>query len=681
MYLTGDYRNIRQTHDVHRAIAAAQQRDSPHHLQGRRFPEDFFQLGPSFCPRKCMSTLSLLVVGLLVPITIIGFFDVNNRERNLSRPARISSESASRLFAALVPQTKHSLGQTLWADHVVIDSASQLLIPETFESRLNAEVAPSLEQYVDVLWDDAESDQLRCGKGKHPFVAFSIVKSGSLPAGIFYERPCTPHPSSRKCMQEKQIADVRDVVVRLPGKSSKHAYSVNVEEHQTGSGSGNVRTSRRIEHLGTIEGPFQIELSDASKLAIQRYCGRKRKNFAEDLDTEPLKKDNTRLLTIYELKRLHSLWSRTRQRLTGRRGLNWDRLQLSRATIDPVEHSRHSVSIRDLSDALSRAYGAAGIKYLTEMKQQPPSLELQAERGNVDAQIAQAPVSVSVPIAATEMLGLKNAVENGSTSATDTMRTDMTTASHDQGGTVRETTHVDDKSASVEGASVQGESEKQNSDDESRRDESENVSSDQNMENDIVEEGEIGTTQPTQTTSLGITDESVGMPAAVLPKSLPPPQDVTVATKLLGSASIPETAAGIALAPQSSVEMGWPPQLSVGIASPTQPSREIAPQTQVSIGMGSPTQPSVGVGPPTRTSAGAAQQQLAVGAPPQPQGLRMPSLPSKVRMPAQPPDVVLQENRPIQIPAPQNPVQHQQQQQAFMAANPAPMLDPQPQLL
>lgn len=306
------------------------------------------------CPRRIFFAICLLAFGLIVPITMVKVFEV-------SEPARNDSvANVSNLLAALGVTARHSEGQALWTNHVVIGDGNRLLIPETFESRLNADVAPLLEQHVTKVWDLKRYPELVCQTGEHLMVAFSLVKSASLPASISYERPCTPHPNSRKCVHEKRVSDVRDLVVILPSKSSRYTYSVKVAEDRAGSsGKSKIPLPRRFQPLGTISGPFKVELSDGSKLAVQRYCGTDRNNVAEDLDIEQVTKDNTRLLTIYELKRLHALWAKQRERFIGERQHTWKQLQLSKATIDPTEHSRHSISILDLKKVLSSAIASS----------------------------------------------------------------------------------------------------------------------------------------------------------------------------------------------------------------------------------------------------------------------------------------------------------------------------------
>lgn len=291
-----------------------------------------------------------------------------------------SAAKASTVLATLGGTARYSEGQALWSNYVVIGDGNRLLIPETFESRLNADVAPLLEQHVTKVWDLKRYPDLVCEGGEHQMVAFSLIKSASLPAGISYEGPCTPHPSSKKCIHEKRVSDVRDLVVIIPPKSSRHMYSVKVAEDRAGSSDkSTIPIPRRFQPLGTISGPFKVELSEGSKLAVQRYCGTNRNNFAEALDIEQITKHNTRLLTIYELKRLHALWAKQRERVIGEKQETWESLQLSKATIDPIEHSRHSVSVLDLKQLLLSA-----IALSTDTRQQMSSPSFQSRRGQVN---------------------------------------------------------------------------------------------------------------------------------------------------------------------------------------------------------------------------------------------------------------------------------------------------------
>lgn len=568
MYLTGGYRNVRQTHDVHSALAAAQQSDRRDPSLNRPFREGAFFFGRSYCSKKCSLALSLLFIGMFVPIAIISFFDVNENPSTMARTSRTASQIASKLLTTLVPKTKYSVGQSLWADHVVIETGNRLLISETFASRLNAEVAPLLEQHVDVLWDDAESPKLSCGKGEHLLVAFSVAKSGSLPAGIFYERPCTPYPSSRKCLQEKRIADVRDLMVRLPDKSSKHTYSVKVEEHRVSDG-GKIPTPRRFIPFGTIEGPFQVELSDGCKLAIQRYCGRKRMNFAEDLDIELLTKDNTRLLTIYELKRLHSLWTRTRQRLTGKRGPSWGKLQLSRATIDPVEHSRHSISMRELSDALSKAHGATKSQFTPDtLEQQGTSLmqqQLGTESGHVETM--HEPVAVSVPTEVAERRSSGDIVEVVSTVAAVTSTSDIVATSSREVDPTSHTAGFKESNTMGQEAQLQGGSANAVSEDESQRDDTENGESEEHnvggdAGNDVVDVSE-GVNSRTKQTGGSATDDASSASNNFVTVE-PPPSPFPLTQQQVPSVVRPPGAASV---PETSFETTRPSQPSLGMAS------------------------------------------------------------------------------------------------------------------
>lgn len=299
------------------------------------------------CSQKTMQAVCLLLCGLFVTVLTIKLlgdtWDFENMDKNASWA------TAERVLHNLKGVSSQSQGQSLWFNHIVVSERKRILIPQSFESRYNDEIAPIFETRVNRLWDESKSKSPACGPGEHLLVAFSFAKSGSLPAGIAYECPCTPRQSAKRCVQEKRISDLRDLVVTLPSVSSRSTYVIKVGEDRAGdTESSRVPTPRRIVPFGITSGPLQIELSDGSALALQRYCGTDRKNFAEDLDILSVTKDNTRVLTVYELKRLFSLWSPPGSDRRFKLQNAWDRLQLSKLSVNPIDHSRHAFSLHDL---------------------------------------------------------------------------------------------------------------------------------------------------------------------------------------------------------------------------------------------------------------------------------------------------------------------------------------------
>lgn len=291
--------------------------------------------------------IGLLLIALVAPVALVSLLGTSSKEGPETQiPSVMQSAHISTLRTRHPSQQIHS--QSLWVNHVV-RGADQLMIAETFESRWNAEVAPVLQNRADQIWG-ASSSSLYCQPGERQIVAFSFAKSGAIPASISLSRRCSNTQRSRTCRQKRYITDIRDLLVTLPTHSSRYTYSVQiVEDHMALQASeSNVRFPRRVKPLGTVSGPFRVELSDVSRLALQRYCGTSRRNFAADLLTEPLTAANTRLLPLFELKRLFDLLKQDAAELWEAGHSSWENLQLSKATINPIDHSPHSLTFSHL---------------------------------------------------------------------------------------------------------------------------------------------------------------------------------------------------------------------------------------------------------------------------------------------------------------------------------------------
>lgn len=291
--------------------------------------------------------IGLLLIALIAPVALVSLLGTSSKEDSETNiPSVMQSAHISSMRTRHPSQQIHS--QSLWVNHVV-RGTDQLMIAETFESRWNAEVAPVLQNRADQIWGGSSSS-LYCQPGERQIVAFSFAKSGAIPASISLSRRCSNTQRSRICRQKRYITDIRDLLVTLPTHSSRYTYSVQiVEDHLALQASeSNVRFPRRVKPLGTVSGPFRVELSDVSRLALQRYCGTSRRNFAADLLTEPLTTANTRLLPLFELKRLFNLLKQDATELRESGHSSWDNLQLSKATINPIDHSPHSLTFSHL---------------------------------------------------------------------------------------------------------------------------------------------------------------------------------------------------------------------------------------------------------------------------------------------------------------------------------------------
>lgn len=202
--------------------------------------------------------------------------------------------TARKVFVAMVSM---NTSEDFWAVHVVLahdGTTSSVDIPATFQSRLNAELAPLMRKHANEIWNGNEHPRLRCSPPEVQIVSFSIRKSSRLPA------ICTLEEEHRN----KSIRDIRDLRVTYPSQSSRYLMRVKIAEDR--SSLADVDDSpRRYHSWGRFRGRFGIDLSDTAKLALQRYCG----ESDSDVDIEPLDASDVLLITVLELKRLHSLWT------------------------------------------------------------------------------------------------------------------------------------------------------------------------------------------------------------------------------------------------------------------------------------------------------------------------------------------------------------------------------------
>lgn len=286
----------------------------------------------------------LLLVALWGLVTLLSLLGTSKDQERYdpSIPSILQTSHMSSLRSAASVDI-HS--QSLWVNHVV-KGTDQLMIADTFESRWNAEVAPILQNRADQIWDRHTTTPLFCQPGERQIVAFSFAKSGAIPASVSLSRRCSNTRRARLCRYKRYVGDLRDLVVTLPSHSSRHTYSVQIVEDYLSlrPTDGGLPSPRRVKPLGTVSGPFFVELSDVSRLALQRYCGTSLRNFAADLLIEPLTVTNTRLLPLFELKRLFNLLKADSLEVADNGHSTWEKLQLSKATINPIDHSPHSLT-------------------------------------------------------------------------------------------------------------------------------------------------------------------------------------------------------------------------------------------------------------------------------------------------------------------------------------------------
>jgi hypothetical protein len=243
-----------------------------------------------FDARNMLSALSVALVFLIVLLPYLAALmtAAGNKIPSLNEGA------VREVIQTLVGNTSADI----WADHIVLShdgTSSSVDIPATFHSRLNAELAPLMRQHAGEIWSKSEIPLLRCKAPETLIVSFSMRKSARLPAICIFEDE----------QRNESIRDIRDIRVMFPTKTSRHMMRVQIAEDR--SALANVDESpRRYHSWGRFRGRFRIDLSDTAKIALQRYCGES--DF--DVDVEPLDASDVLLITVLELKRLHSLWTK-----------------------------------------------------------------------------------------------------------------------------------------------------------------------------------------------------------------------------------------------------------------------------------------------------------------------------------------------------------------------------------
>lgn len=296
-------------------------------------------------------------VGLLI-LCACGFLLFLTLFARTGRTMNSESFSAKLLSRMRVPiwfgdsnETKDfDKSKALWVNHVVLSDQNVLLLPETFESRLNIEVAPLIEKHSDRIWP--ESPNLHCPEGERTFLTFSLRETNCLQATISFSSPCPGSVQTYRCMEKKEVSDLRHVVVKLPSRSSRLSYTLDLLTSQSNDISNKPYSESGLTQLGVINGPFDVELSDLSKIGLKRYCSSRRHHFADDISSHSRVSQETKLISVSELKRLYGVLSKHRRRIRSISRL-WDVDELSTATIDPLEHSLHGANIDQAKQNLS----------------------------------------------------------------------------------------------------------------------------------------------------------------------------------------------------------------------------------------------------------------------------------------------------------------------------------------
>lgn len=244
--------------------------------------------------------------------------------------------------SALIDMVMTNHTEDLWAEHVVVTQdggSTSVDIPATFHSRLNSELAPLMRLHANEIWTKSDNPELKCHPPEEQIVSFSLSKSSRLPAECMFE------DSNRN----QSIRDIRDLRITFPTKSSRHMMRVQIaEDRQTPVNADD--SPRRYSSWGRFRGRIFIDLSDTSKIALQRYCG----ESDADVDIEPLAASDVLLITVIELKRLHSLWT-SGSAMTSRDSGENSHDSVFRAVITPLDlYPAHSSPIQAIRESLRK---------------------------------------------------------------------------------------------------------------------------------------------------------------------------------------------------------------------------------------------------------------------------------------------------------------------------------------
>jgi hypothetical protein len=295
---------------------------------------------------SCCAIVALIVLFTLVPIGIYAVIEKGNGDAGgFFRQQGLLEEAVKRvLAAALAP---NSTEEGMWVEHVVVSHGSDAYIdvPATYQSRLNSILAPLLSVHEEEIWGGGAGRSPSCIPPETRHVAFSLQRSGRLPATVTFQK-CRPE---HECQDQKLVHDIRGFSVAFSEKSNQHMFHIRPAETHIGPSENDTSSSRYLTSWIETAGPFEVELSDTGKLALLRFCG----YSAVDVDRDPMKPENTRLITVLELKRLYSIWA---QRTVPRGDLR-DPLSLFKSVISPRNHALHASTTAAILRMLEKKLG------------------------------------------------------------------------------------------------------------------------------------------------------------------------------------------------------------------------------------------------------------------------------------------------------------------------------------
>ncbi|KAI0559873.1 glutamic acid-rich protein [Gracilaria domingensis] len=290
----------------------------------------------AFCSSKGRRILQLLCMISLIVIAL--HFTTTNR--GVPKGSRsILHDALPWVFRATNTSAQQIRSKALWENHIVLSDDNQILIPESFESRWNVDVAPLFEDQLHRIWD--ELPLIQCSNDERVYAGFSMKESESLPATVSFESKCNHDPSSQPCTQQRQVADLRHLSIDLPSKSSRSSHSVTIMMKRSVEATDVKIDSDEVSAVA--KGILQFHLSDSSKIALVRYCSDRRHHFSDSIVPQYTASSRVRVTSLYELKRMYALASKNRRGVSYFTEL-WDADELSRVTFDPVEHSWHPLT-------------------------------------------------------------------------------------------------------------------------------------------------------------------------------------------------------------------------------------------------------------------------------------------------------------------------------------------------
>lgn len=171
---------------------------------------------------------------------------------------------------------RHFLSRTkptpdAWVNHAVVRNGN-LILSETFESRLNADISRHLSTIHEQIWGHSRHD---CGGPAQ--VSFSFETSPSVEAEIEVATQCSSTGGS--CTLTPKISDLRrlTVDVRLDDNSAHYLRAA-------------ATASNPAQSWGPLQGILKVRLLDTSIIALHRLCGNRDLSSTHILSISDLKK-------------------------------------------------------------------------------------------------------------------------------------------------------------------------------------------------------------------------------------------------------------------------------------------------------------------------------------------------------------------------------------------------------